>query len=772
MQTLKVGSFPIEQIENLEALEHRLGSWFATLTYPVRQVATSRRFDMRVPSEQLQQSIKHLQRLSALVAPLMHAIDAQIQGNPTRDPQQCIAALTSEEQRFVVDAFRAQPDQQRLIAQTFASAAGTQDQHGWTDVANALSGVLWPLGWQLEMQRYYGELADRHLRAIDHYVLTWEPSHISGETIQAGLRHAVGRSVEIIEGMPPIISVPYRERPLRLAPDQPGYPYLAILQSYEFGGEWDARTLHDLLDVSFDVSIVVDVDTIPRNKAMRQAELAHAAAGALHREGKVVDTRSERVLHDSYRVMHGLRDESFHYVTLAILVSGETEAQLEQHVGEIIGRLGTLVRFTRVAGAQGELIKLWSKIPTRHLDIPRLQWNYLSHGLGCLGGLFGYHRASDVTGLLWGLDAVGKSPLFYDLFTDNQAAHMCVLGKTGYGKTLFLNMITMRAAAVLGWKVIGLDAENNGARIARAAGAGARCNFIGLHSAVNILDIVFDEHMKGGWIANQVQHVIDQLGMLLGEPGVNGAGQKIVHPRAWTISERGLLDRALTTFYSALDPHTAPAQMPVLNDVLMYLDQLQRHEADAIALEISDFLSGSLANTFDRPTEVDWDFTCQINYFDFKDVPENLRAFFYGQAVGAIFRYMRDPLRPLTPTLLLIDEFYLVAQTESVARMAAELAKVARKYKIGLIPVDQNPTTFLDNPYGRFIWENSVGKVLFHLDDMPAARIGEAINDLTERHLRYLTQAQPGEAIMIFRNDVYFTHVQVNPREARFFIGS
>ena len=47
MQIFQLSSFPIEQAGDLTALEHKLGSWFASLTYPVRLLAISKAFDLR-----------------------------------------------------------------------------------------------------------------------------------------------------------------------------------------------------------------------------------------------------------------------------------------------------------------------------------------------------------------------------------------------------------------------------------------------------------------------------------------------------------------------------------------------------------------------------------------------------------------------------------------------------------------------------------------------------------------------------------------------------
>jgi hypothetical protein len=714
---------------------------------------------------------------------LLGAIDAQLAGGHD-DPRALVADFDSEGRALLDGIFHAAPV---LHAQLFdrpaiagegshepGMGAVHDEEWAWTAIANALARILWPLPWRAEMMRFYERLQERHLRAIDHYLLTWEPSDIQPEALQAQLRQAFGREVEALASLPPIIGCAYEAKDTYLQPSEPGYPYLAVLHSYEMRGEWDATTLHDLLNVEFDVSVVVDVQTMGRNKARRMMELAYNAARLVTRDDTLIDTRAEQVFSDSQRVLHESTQQGFHLVTVAVLVSGETRATLEQHVAVITERLGSTLRLMRVAGAQDHLIRLWSPTPTKKLDLPLKQWNMLSHGVGCCAGLIGYHGASRTDGILWGIDAVRRAPLFHDPFRNNQAGHMCILGKTGYGKTWFLNMVTLRAA-LAGWKVIALDIAENGLRIERAAGVGCRCNLIGLQNAVNILDVVFPADAEGGWMRNQVQHVIDQLAMLLGEPATNAEGQAQMQPRRFTIAERGLLDQALTNLYAKVEPNAPLDQMPILGDLIVALEALDEVETNRLARDLRLYLSGSLSATFNAHTTVDWDFSSDINYFDFSEtrVPKPLQAFFYGQCVGAVNRFMTDPRRDRRrPTLLLIDEYHLVARTESVARMAAELAKFARKHRIAVMPADQNPVTFLNEKWTRYIWENSTGKAIFHLDDLPAQEIGAAINDLTPEHIEFITHAEPGQAVLVLTDNVYVAHIETNAREAHAFAGS
>jgi len=114
--------------------------------------------------------------------------------------------------------------------------------------------------------------------------------------------------------------------------------------------------------------------------------------------------------------------------------------------------------------------------------------------------------------------------------------------------TVFLNLLAERAAAVAGMQVIGIDAFANGFRV-EAALAGAKCYAIGMNQIVNILDVVYGHDTDGGWLPNQVLHVVGQLSLLLGEPGQTPDGKKRYIPRVFSTRERGVLGRVIQALY-------------------------------------------------------------------------------------------------------------------------------------------------------------------------------------------------------------------------------
>lgn len=785
MYLFRLDSFPIEQIDDLHTLERRFASWLAGVTYPVRLLALSRRFDMREPIQTVRTEQRDLERLQRIVGPLLAAIDAHLGHDPGADPAGVLQAMAPSDAALILDLFAGDPLLQHAL--TGDGDASTDSWFVWSAIADGLDSVLWRLPWTSEMVRFYETLQHRHLRSTSYILIAWPPPDVSASAVAATLRHATRREVTVLDQLPIPIDGPYTELATKLRPEQPGAPWLAALLAYDARGTWDATTLHALLDVPYDIALAVDIQTMTRNQAMRAAEMAYNAARVVAREAQIMDVRAQRVIGSAERVMHELVHDSLHRVQIGVLVGGATEEELETNVAETRSRLGSQLRLLRPAGVQGEILKLWSATPQNQIEAPLRPRSMLSHGAGCCLGLLGYHRARGTMGLFWGLDAVRRAPLFFDLFQNNQAAHMVILGKTGFGKTFFLNLLALRGAALAGYRVIGIDAFRNGERLERATRGGARSDNLGLDTAINILDIAYQsDDESGDWRPNQVRHVISQLSLLLGTPARTPDGRPFYAPRVFSGDEDGVLDRALLRLYDGVEPTGRLSEMPLLTDLVSVLEKMTIAEAQVLARQLRVRLFGSddprdttltsMGRRFNAHTAVDWTFAHDITYLDFSSIyksAEELLPFYYAQAIGAINRYMRDPHRDRRrKTLLQIDEFGYLTQVESLAQLAAMICKVARKYGIGLVAIDQNPFTFLDSKPGRAIFESAAAKVLFHLDDVPARQIGEAIADLTPAHVEFLSHAGVGECLAAVGNDVYVMNVEANPKELRMLRGS
>lgn len=800
MLILQVPSFPIEShLHDLPALERRLAAWCAGLEFPIRLLSFSRPFDMAPALDRLmrgtsgatQQVYRSLQPLFAAIDGLIRAAEAGESTLPSAaSPWAVVRAMDVTARERLVALFAHTRVLEAALASEGLPLLTAAER--WLRVAEALRQVVWPVPLIKEQARFYETLQQRaYARSVRHVLLAWPGERTSPDALLASLAHTLGQPATLLDSLPCAIAGAYEldEWRGRLRPTRPGQPWLAIVHSYDARGRIDARVLHALLDVKFDLTVVLDIQTLPRHRAMRAAELAYATARVIRRDATVKDVGADRKFVDAERVMHALQDQqALHDVQVAALVSGESAPELEAHVAEVIGRMGSALKLTRVAGAQGPWLRLFGATPARQIDAPFRRRNYLSDGAGCLLGVLGYHRASSTDGPLWGLDDVRSSPIFFNPFgaRNEQAAHMVVLGKTGSGKSFFMNVMTLRIAALEGHRVIWIDAFENGYRLERAVGAGARCYGLGLDATINLLDVVYSPDDDGeSWLSSQVQHVISQLGLLMGDPTIGASGKKQLIPRAFTLAERGALDRALSDLYATVDPHAPMAQMPILADLIEYLEVVGEPAATSLAYELRMLLFGTsqgqralttLGRCFNGPTTLDWRLRDDVTCFDLSKVEKGaseLLPFYYAQIIGAIYRDMRDPRRDRArKTYLVIDEFGLAAQVEAVGQLAATMCKVARKFGYAMVVVDQNPTTFLNVQSGREILENAAGRILFHLDDLPARQMGEAIGDLTAAHVDYLSHATTGTCVAVFGNTVYAMSVQANALEQRMLRGS
>ena len=710
MHIFELSSFPIEQIADPDHFAEGLGAWFSERSWPIRLLAYNRPCNLQPARARIYEHVRSL----------------------------------------------------------------SQSPHTPHDSA-------WALPWLRDAALFFEALEQRHLRAARYVLLTWEPDDVSAEGLLPTLRRAFQRPASVLARLPDILTCRYTEQANMLCPERRGAPYLACLLSYDMRGEINIDVLHPLMARPYDLALAIDIHTRPQSRTLARSERAYMTARAAASDWRQKDARAERQLADAEQALHELVHQNLHDVSIAILVAGATREDLEAHVADVRDLLGSRLKLMRPHGVQSELLKLWTSTTARSIDIPWKRRNLYSQGLGCLAAVMSYHRASSSDGLLWGIDGQRLAPLMLDLFADRKAAHMVVLGKTGYGKTFFLNTMALRAAALGGYRVVMVDAFENARRMQRAAGAGVNANWLSLDTAINILDIVFND---AEWRASQIEHVLSQLGLLMGRVGHGPNASKVLLPRVFTPEERGVLDRALALVYADCSPSMPGQHTPLLSDLVQALDTLHEPEASALADVLSAMLRGSrdryaalnaFGRRFNAPTAIHWEFASPITCYDMGAIstraPEWL-PFYYAQVIGAINRYMRDPQRDRSiPTLLIIDEYGYAAQVESVARMAADICKVARKYGVGLLVVDQSPHTF-QTPTGKDILDNAPARVLFHLDNEPARLAGELIGDLTAAHVEFLSQAERGEAVAVFGNDVHVLLVETSAQEQRAFRGS
>lgn len=270
-----------------------------------------------------------------------------------------------------------------------------------------------------------------------------------------------------------------------------------------------------------------------------------------------------------------------------------------------------------------------------------------------------------------------------------------------------------------------------------------------------------------------------QILLLLGEPGdING--KKSFIPLRLESGQRGPLALALKRLYQRyrVTPDTPATGTPTLCELVPALEELRDPIATMFAQRLRYLIYGSLHATdeltpdglaFAGPSTIDWRFDQTIVYYDFSGVPELHRALYYSQAMGRVWRYART--RPLTRDLFLqIDEFGHASQIAAVADTAWTMAKTARKYRLGMVLVDQTMRPFLMTDGGRQLHANAAAHFFFHMQDVEAEEVAQAMRVITPRHQQFIRDAEPGQCLGVIRKDVYAINVECHDLEAAAFV--
>jgi hypothetical protein len=775
MYLFDIASVPIDLVGDLDRFEERLGQFFAARDFPMRLLAHSTAFPMHEPIAVVRDSIHRVESLYVRTRSLRAAIDSWCEDHRAADLAEALLALDERE----YEELRVQlHDVGFELATCFAEGV---DVATWEAFVAAVDLLFWRVPWARQAVEMYELMERRVLRAVQYVLMTWEPDDVSEMALRVPLAAATRRPVRRIEHLPPVIHGPYREHLTYLEPEEPEQPYLAVLTSYDVAGEWDATLFHDLIALNLDISIAVDVVTHSRAKAQRVAEMAYNAAKLVARDANLVDIRGEQVVHDAREVLAQLKSQTLHALQVAVLVRGKTRDELEANVATVRDLFGARLKLLRPSGAQREALKIFSTLPRSRLDAPWKPRTQLSKVVGCAAGMVGFHRPNQTKGVFVGVDRIGRFPIFINLFERNQAAHMIISGMSGYGKTALLNLIAERAASLADMQVIGIDAFSNGVRVERAI-QDCVCFKVGLEHTINPLDVVFGEETEGGWLNNQILHAVGQIVMLLGEPGESVDGRKRFIPMPLETGARGVLSLAVKRLYQRYNvtPETPAWGTPALTDLIAVLEEMRDPIAAQFATRLRYFIYGSLSDAtektpdgaaFDGQTTIDWRFENRIVYYDFKTVPELLLPLFYVQAMGKAWRYITTR-RIRHDIFLQIDEFGYASQVEAVANTAWVMAKTARKYRLGMVLVDQTMRPFLDTPAGRQLHANAAAHFFFHMQDVEAQDVARAMSVITPRHQQFILDAEPGQCLGVIRKDVYEINVECHPLEASAFLNS
>ncbi len=641
------------------------------------------------------------------------------------------------------------------------------------------AGLVAPEDWRAGALAAYGRFLEALTREAamyqaGHELLIWTRTETESLATVSSLASWLGVSARPTE-LTPLLEGEYEVMLDHLRPLDPRQPYLALLVSHEFSGEWSwADPLVTILRQSFPVSLVIDVErNLAANEALKELVKYENVLLDVLSNARGRDPKAEGALQDVRLAMAKANaGQSLHFTTVVVAVKGTTLNEVKQNVEGVRTLTAARLALVLLPGGQGELLKFFTPTRRREINLPELSHNVTSDGMAVLSGPLGFRRRSDTDGIFWGIGSSGGQdtyPLWWNGFGRDPnkpaAYHGLFLGKSGYGKTVSLNALLYREA-MRGTQVVLMEPQGHSKRLAELAGDGASYNSLALgEMQLNPLDPIFDD------INDQKAYQVSLCRLML----------KQVDPeRRLSMQEAGLLDAALGVIYDGLDDplHTPARYVPRLEQLCR---ELRHQGAKQLAADLElNYVRGSLSTVYNQATNIDVALEADVVTYDFKNIPASSRTLIYTLVLGRVQRIVRATGRQRR-RVVAIDEFGWLAQEPMLAEVIAMWIKTFRTFGCGIWVAEQDLIRLTGGSAsgdlsGHSIIGNSVFQLFFHHESAAAEVVVETFPNVAPYRDLLETFPRPqesglAEAILRIPDGAYHAYMLLSDRE-RSLIGS
>ncbi len=307
----------------------------------------------------------------------------------------------------------------------------------------------WRAQWLLDMRRTLQAVGEGGTAlTLDHFLVVWVPDTEPLPTLTMQVSECFAADVRRTP-VPPLPGGPWDEGERLLVPTEPGDPYLAIMVAHNIMGTWDLLSWQRLFALPFSLTLALDVQTPPKygwqGLHTKIAE-AYATLDVVIETQTRLDCRTRTAQRQLGEVAERLEDETMHQLGYLILVHAPTPDLLATRVRDVEATIGAKVETVVLPGVQRDLLQFFTPTPARQIAVTLPRRNTLSTGVAYKTP-FVVRRSAAAQGTLLGVDTATGLPVHYALrLLEKEAGHLAVWGKTGFGKTVFQQVMLNRLA--------------------------------------------------------------------------------------------------------------------------------------------------------------------------------------------------------------------------------------------------------------------------------------------------------------------------------------
>ena len=485
-----------------------------------------------------------------------------------------------------------------------------------------------------------------------------------------------------------------------------GYPLVAHL------GWLDSLVnFNEDSDVSYHLREIDSLSALP--KLQRKITELESTKRAMLRSGKIIGSEITDPLESAIDLRDKIQrgQEKLFQISIYVCLRADTLENLNKITKVLEANLSARLFYSKTARFE-QLEGLASVLP-RAEDLLNQKRN-LDSSSAALTFPFMSSELVQENGILYGVNKSNNSLVIIDRFSLNNA-NSITFAQSGSGKS-YASKVEILRQLMQGTKVIIIDPEREYAALSKALGG----SYIKLSTKskqkLNPFDLATSQN------TSQAEHIQDLSAVI----GLMSDGL--------SAREKAALDKAITTIYKKLKI------TPLLEDLY---EQLQKQGQFKLSERLEKYISGSLAEVFNAPTNIN--LNNRLVVFDIKDLPDSLRQIM--MLIVSNFVKNQVMLKP-SRRLLVIDEAWMMLENEESARFVAGLVRRARKYYLGVAIISQQANDFLKNDYGRAIASQSALRILMRQDTTTIKNVVSEFS-LSDYEQQFLLGCERGEALII-----------------------
>ena len=514
-----------------------------------------------------------------------------------------------------------------------------------------------------------------------------------------------------------------------------------------------------------DINISINIETPPDDTVIRQLT---KRVTILESEVNTCEARGNiDILHPLERMMldyDGMRnkiqitDDKLFYVTILIRVNASSMEELNNKSNTLKSEFAKMASKARTLNFR-QFKGLQASLPINVSYIHDYERNVTADGLATMFPISNSNSESSPNGVLIGRNAFTGLPVYLDLFEKGLAnPHMAILGESGSGKSVAMDIIGTRSVVTLNRQLAILD--NEGEYRKRTESLSGRVIKIkpGTPSGINLFDIETydtDDGEENVDIIGKVTEISSLIsGIIKNKINRNLTGQELADIEEAVIetySERGINEDQNSLYEDnngkvegKITLNRIRKQMPTLTDFHRILST--KEHGKVIADQLKGLLRGKALGIFDCNSNVN--INDQLIDFDLSEITDEATKFYANLVITAWIteKYMKKSNK-YSKKSIHIDEAWTLIKYEETANFMEVLARKARKRGVSLTIATQSPDELISSPQGRAILNNCDTTLLMKQSPMSVDKIISHFK-LAEGTRRYLLNCVPGQALL------------------------